>query len=77
MTIRCKNMTHAMKAHRILQENSIDSRVQKLNNLSDYNGCVYSIVFEDENFDRAISLFYKNNVILHKTEKIYYGDYNL
>ncbi len=74
MKIKCKNMTHAMKANRILYDNGIHSKVEKTNDDPDIHGCVYSIVFDDRHLNRALEIMCSGGVILHKKEKINYGD---
>lgn len=74
MKIKCKNMTHAMKANRALYNSGIHSRVEKISDDPDIHGCVYSIVFEDRYLKQALDIMRSNNVLLHKKEKISYGD---
>ena len=74
MIIKCKNMTHAMKAKKILSDRGILSEVKKINNDPDISGCVYSIVFEDSFYNSAIILLKEGNVVLHKSETYRFGD---
>lgn len=74
MKILCKNMTHAMKANKLLYNAGIHSSVEKLTDVEGISGCVYSINFSDKNFESALQVMCKGNVILHKKEKRYYGD---
>ena len=74
MIIKCKNMTHAMKAKKILSDHGILSEVKKINNDPDISGCVYSIVFEDSFYNSAIILLKEGNVVLHKSETYRFGD---
>jgi hypothetical protein len=67
-------MTHAMKAKKLLSDWGILSEVKKINNSPDVSGCVYSIVFDDNNYDNAIRIMKSGNVIVHKTEMYRYGD---
>lgn len=77
MIIKCKNMTHAMKAKRLLSDWGIDSSVEKINNDPNINGCVYSILFDDKHYEKAIRIMNRGGVVLHKTENIGYGDEDL
>ncbi len=74
MIIKCKNMTHAMKAKKLLSDWGITSEVKKINNDPDISGCVYSIVFEDSLYNSVINIIKNGNVILHKSEMYRYGD---
>lgn len=74
MVIKCKNMTHAMKAKRLLSDWGISSDVQKLNNDPQVSGCVYSIVFDDREYERAAIIMQKGGVVLHRSENKLYGD---
>ena len=74
MIIKCKNMTHAMKAKKILNEAGVSSSVEKINNISNYSGCVYGIVFADIYFELVIKLLKENHIVLHKTELNNFGD---
>lgn len=74
MIIKCKNMTHAMKAKKILNESGISASVEKINNIPNYSGCVYSIVFGDIYFELVIKLLKENHIVLHKTELNNFGD---
>lgn len=74
MKINCKNMTHAMKAKRLLSDWGIASEVKKINNDPNVSGCVYSVVFDDKQYDMAIRILKNGNVVLHKTEMFRYGD---
>ena len=73
----CKNMTNALKANKILYNNGIYSKVEKLTEYKETSGCVYAVSFEDKYFEDAVELMYKANVVLHKSEKNYYGDSGL
>lgn len=74
MKILCKNMTHAIKASKVLTNSGITAKVEKLTNVPDIVGCVYSVSFEDKYFEKSIALMRSGDVILHKKEKNYYGD---
>ncbi len=74
MIIKCKNMTHAMKAKKVLKDAQINASVEKINNIPNYSGCVYGVVFSDIYFDLAIKLIKDNKIILHKTELNNFGD---
>lgn len=74
MRLMCKNMTHAMKANKVLYNNGIHSKVEKINNNPDIKGCVYCICFEDKYKETVIDIFKKYGVILHKSEHIKFGD---
>ena len=74
MKVKCKNMTHAMKANRLLYNNGIQSRVEKISNDPDMHGCVYSIVFADRYSKQALEVMCSGGVLLHRNEKIRYGD---
>lgn len=69
MTIKCKNMTHAIKAQKILVKNGIEASVKKTTYISGQSGCVYTINFNEEFCDKAMSLMMDNGVIIHKSEK--------
>ena len=74
MIIKCKNMTHAMKAKKVLNDSGVLASVEKINNVPNYSGCVYGIVFSDIYFDLVLKLLKENNIILHKTEFNNFGD---
>lgn len=74
MKIKCKNMTHAMKANRLLYNNGIHSRVEKISDDPEVHGCVYSIVFEDRYQKQALEIMSSGGVMLHRKEKMHYGD---
>ncbi len=74
MKILCKNMTHAMKANKLLYNCGIHSKVEKSTDNPGIKGCVYGISFNDKYFDKAIDAMKKGEVHLHKQEKNYYGD---
>ncbi len=74
MTVKCKNITHAMKANRLLYNGGIESRVEKISDDPDVRGCVYSIVFSDRYAERALEIMCGGGVQLHKSEKKGYGD---
>jgi len=74
MKVKCKNMTHAMKANRLLSDNGIESRVEKISDDPEAHGCVYSIVVPDEYAGEAYNIMSSGGVLLHKTEKRGYGD---
>lgn len=74
MIIKCKNMTHAMKAKKIISEAGISVSVEKINNVPDYSGCVYGVVFSDIHFEIVYKLMKENHIVLHKTEIVKYGD---
>lgn len=74
MTVLCKNMTHALKANKLLYQAGIHSRVEKKTSVNGITGCVYTIIFDDEQKDSAFDIMHKGGVILHKKEKVYYGD---
>lgn len=74
MKLLCKNMTHAMKANKILYNNGIHSKVEKSTDNPGISGCVYSIVFDDRYSNSALEYLCKGGVILHKKEKQRYGD---
>jgi hypothetical protein len=74
MKLKCKNMTHAMKANRLLYDNGIRSRVEKISDDPDIHGCVYSIAIDDSLVRRALKIMSDGGVQLHKKEKIRYGD---
>ena len=74
MKLKCKNMTHAMKANRLLYNNGIHSRVEKISDDPEIHGCVYSIVIDDSYVHRALMIMNDGGVQLHKKEKIRYGD---
>ncbi len=74
MIIKCKNMTHAMKAKRLLSDWGIESDVKKINDDPNVSGCVYSIAFESKNYDTVIRVLKAGNVVLHKTEAHRFGD---
>ncbi len=67
-------MTHAMKAKKIMNESGISASVEKINNVPNYSGCVYAVVFSDIYFELAFKLIKENNIILHKTELNNFGD---
>ena len=74
MIIKCKNMTHAMKAKKILNESGVLASVEKINNVPNYSGCIYGIVFGDIYFELVIKLLKENHIVLHKTELNNFGD---
>ena len=74
MIIKCKNMTHAMKAKKVLNEAGLTASVEKINNVPDYSGCVYGVVFNDIYFELALKLLTENSIVLHKTELKNFGD---
>lgn len=74
MRILCKNMTHAMKANRLLSDSGIYSKVEKITEMSGVSGCVYCINFDDRNFETALEIMKNSGVLLHKKERNYYGD---
>ena len=74
MKLKCKNMTHAMKANRLLYDNGLRSRVEKISDDPDIHGCVYSIAIDDSLVRRALKIMSDGGVQLHKKEKIRYGD---
>ena len=74
MNIKCKNMTHALKANKILYGNGIESSVKKISDDPSVRGCVYSISFSDKYAETALDLMYNGGVLLHKSEKNVYGD---
>lgn len=74
MKIKCKNMTHAMKANRVLYDNGIHSKVEKINDDPDMQGCVYSIAIDRSHLSRALEIMCLVGVQLHKKEKVNYGD---
>jgi len=74
MIIKCKNMTHAMKAKKVLNDSGVIASVEKINNVPNYSGCVYGVVFSEVYFELAIKLLKENNIILHKTELNNFGD---
>lgn len=76
MIVKCKNMTNAMKANKILFNNGIHSQVQKISDDPEISGCVYSVVFDDKHIERALRLMCSNRISLHKKEKNLYGDCN-
>ena len=73
MKLKCKNMTHAMKANRLLYNNGIHSRVEKISDDPEVHGCVYSIVIDDKAASHALKIMSDGGVQLHKKE-IRYGD---
>lgn len=74
MKIKCKNMTHAMKANRVLYDNGIHSKVEKINDDPDMHGCVYSIAIDRSHLSRALEIMCLAGVQLHKKEKVNCGD---
>jgi len=74
MIIKCKNMTHAMKAKKVLNDSGITANVEKINNVPNYNGCIYAIVFSDVYFELVCKLIKEHGIILHKTELNNFGD---
>ena len=70
----CKNMTHAMKANKLLYNNGIQSRVEKISDDPNVRGCVYSIIFNDRYSKEAIEILRAGGVMLHKKEYDYYGE---
>ena len=68
MKLMCKNMTQAMKANRLLHDNGISSRVDKITDAPEIKGCVYVIVFSDEQTDRVLKLITEKGIVLHKKE---------
>lgn len=74
MYIMCKNMTNAMKANKLLFNNGIDSRVEKIKNAENISGCVYSVVFLDKYEQDVLRILKNGNVILHKNERRRYWD---
>lgn len=73
----CKNMTHAMKANKLLYSNGIYSRVEKISNDPNVHGCVYSICFNERYTKQAVEILKAGGVLLHRKEQDYYGDYRL
>ncbi len=73
MKLKCKNMTQAMKANRLLYQNGIQSRVEKISDDPEIKGCVYSICFSDKYLNHALEILNNGGVILHKKEKYGYG----
>lgn len=76
MKLMCKNMTHAMKANKLLYNNGIKSRVEKISDNPDVKGCVYCILFEDKYFDEVLKICNNNGILFHKKEKHGSGDIN-
>ena len=74
MKIKCKNITHAMKAEKLLGEQGIRARVEKNSHDPDVRGCVYSIVFSDSYVRPAVDLMLRGGVKLHSSEQGFYGD---
>ncbi len=75
MKLKCKNMTHAMKANRLLF--IITEYIPEWKKISDdpeVHGCVYSIVIDDKAASHALKIMSDGGVQLHKKEKIRYGD---
>lgn len=68
MTVKCKNMTHAMKAQRLLTKIGISCSVEKNNNDPSANGCVYSVKFDDAFYERAMHEMKMGGIVLHKSE---------
>lgn len=74
MIVKCKNMTNAMRANKILYNNGIQSQVHKISDDPEISGCVYSVVFDDKYDERALYLICQNKISLHKKEKGYCGE---
>lgn len=73
MKIMCKNMTHALKANKLLYNCGVFSKVEKDADNPDVNGCVYCIIFDDKESVKALECMCKGGVILHKKEKQKYA----
>ncbi len=73
MILMCKNMTNAIKANKVLYDNGITSRIEKITDNPDVRGCVYSVVFDDRHKETAFSVLCKSSVVLHKKEKNFIG----
>ena len=63
-----------MKAKKVLNESGLTASVEKINNVPNYSGCVYSVVFSDSYFELAMKLFKENGIVLHKSELKNFGD---
>ena len=50
----CKNMTHALKANKLLYNCGVFSKVEKDADNPDVNGCVYCIMFDDKESVKAL-----------------------
>ena len=74
MKIMCKNMTHALKANKVLYQNGIYSKVEKETSVSGINGCVYTLIISENDFEKAIGVMKESGVMLHKKELNYYGE---
>lgn len=74
MIVKCKNLTNAIRANKLLAQNDIKSSVVKITDSEYGGGCIHAISFDDIFKKRALCLMKKRDIILHKTESIYYGD---
>lgn len=77
MKIKCKSMTHAMKANRLLYDNGIYSRVEKVSDDPEIHGCVYAVAIPDRFVETALEIMNSGGVQLHKKEKLRGGDERL
>ena len=73
MTIKCKNMTHAMKGTKILKQAGIEASVQKITT-SKTSGCIYVIEFSGRYQSGALTLLKQNHIQFHKSETLHLGE---
>lgn len=71
MILKCKNMTNAIRANKLLNNNKIKSRLEKISDDPEIRGCVYSVVIDDNFKNIALDILCKNNISFHKKEKAY------
>lgn len=73
MTVKCKNLTNAIRASKALAKNNINCSVIKLTDEKSGGGCIHAITFSDEQTNRALHIMNLNGVKLHSKENLKYG----
>lgn len=74
MTVKCKNLTNAIKASKYLTKSNINCSVIKITDDKSGGGCIHAVTFADEQGMRALKIMNLNGVKLHSKETITYGD---
>ena len=73
MTVKCKNLTNAIKASKALAKHNINCSVIKLTDTKTGGGCIHAVSFSDEQINRALHIMYLNGIKLHNKETLKYG----
>ena len=60
--VKLSSITHATKIKKMLNRIGIEAKLVKVSDSKNYNGCIYALKFDTENYYSVVALLQKSQI---------------